>query len=162
MKERLVVDTNVFVDWLFDVLDVNASSHVLLNLDKNNSRLVFSQDTIGELMYIMKKSCNRVNSTAEESLNVLTFISNLFLSAKSVNTKEIQKDDQRPLCNDETDQMFIDAALVSEAPYLISLDKNSGMFDIEGQSFVCLLPEDYLSFKNTQIKAAYGHEDHQG
>lgn len=106
-------------------------------------RLVFSQETIGELMYIFKRYANSFNMRDEEITDVLSFVTDFFQYGKSINTKHLDKSRIKKI-NDPEDQMFVYAAYASEATHLITLDKESGILNLTDTPFTCCTPTEYL------------------
>ena len=140
--KKIIVDTNVFIDGFFS-LEETSSSKILRELDSNDSRLVFSLETIGELLYILKRHCNSLEMESEDAIEILTEAVTLFYQGKSINTRRTKSPVQ---AKDADDQMFIDAAFESSADFIITFDKKSGLLDIDLDkvNFKCFTPEDYL------------------
>lgn len=137
---RLVVDTCVFVEGFLSI-EETSSSTILAGLDKNNSRLVFSMEMIGELLYILKRECNKIGLDYDEANEILTAGVALFQTGKSINTRGVKC---LAKANDPDDQMFIDAAFESDATHIITLDKKSGILGLTNVPFKCVTPDDYL------------------
>lgn len=146
MASKLVVDTCVFVDGYFNATETSSSNYFVSNLD-DNERLVFSQDTIGELMYTFKKICNKHSFDADATSETLALVAGLFQSGKSINTNIYRKRIDKILARDEDDQMFIDAAFSAKASHLITSDKKSGILELRGTPFTCCNPDTYLTEK---------------
>jgi len=144
MTDRLVIDTCVFVEGIFKE-DANPSKLLLESLDQLDARLVFSQNMIGELMYILKRSCNHFGFDEEETSEILFLATSWFRIGKSTNTRKIEQDKKRPKSLDKDDQMFIDAAYSSKASHIITLDKKSGILKLKNVPFICCTPESYLT-----------------
>jgi predicted nucleic acid-binding protein len=59
-KTKVVLDTNVVIDGLFQISE--SCSKILDYVDSGEIQLYFSQDTIGELIYIVKNfAANHIN-----------------------------------------------------------------------------------------------------
>lgn len=119
---KLVIDTCVFVEGLFGE-EGNPSSILLSSLDSINARLIFSQDTIGELFHILKRECNNLQMSYDEISDILLDATIFFLESKSVNTKYYKFKRNKVRVKDEDDQMFVDAAFAAKATHLITLDE---------------------------------------
>ncbi|MCM3792490.1 PIN domain-containing protein [Priestia megaterium] len=142
MANKLVVDTCVFIEAFFG--DEGNDSEVMLGkLDKVGARLLFSQDTIGELMYIVKRTCNELKWSPEETNDILQEVTSLFRLGKSVNGIYKGKD-PLPLIEDLTDVMFIKASINGRATHLVTLDHRSGILGLTDTSFKCITPSQYL------------------
>ncbi|WP_409298715.1 putative toxin-antitoxin system toxin component, PIN family [Peribacillus sp. SCS-26] len=122
MRDKLVIDTNMFVEGIFNS-EENASETLLSNFDSIDARLLFSQETIGELFYILKKQCSDLQMDDEETHEILMEITTLFQNGKSVNTNYYKNRRNRLRALDVNDQMFIDAAMAGRASHVITLDK---------------------------------------
>ena len=145
--DKLVVDTCVFIECLFGE-EGNLSSYFLSNLDKFNARLIFSQDTIGELFYILKRECNNLQMSDDEISAILFDTAILFQESKSVNTRYYKYKRNKIKIEDEDDQMFVDAAFASNATHLITLDEKSGILNLKNVPFICCTPTTYLLLKD--------------
>lgn len=143
MTSRMVVDTNVFVEALFGV-ETSDSANLFASLDENALRLVFSQDTIGELMYTVKRICNKRNFSPGHTRSILRSITDFFQLGKSTNTRKFKQSADIVQINDPDDQMFVEAAYASNADYVITLDKKSGLLDLEEVPFLCYTPKEFL------------------
>ncbi|MBM7598082.1 putative PIN family toxin of toxin-antitoxin system [Virgibacillus halotolerans] len=142
MASRIVVDTNVFIGAIFGE-ETSDSANLLATLDENGVRIVFSQEFIGELMYIMKRHCNSLGLDYESTRQALINITDLFQQGKSTNTRHLDRE-LIPVINDPDDQMLVEAAYSSDADYLITWDKKSGILDLDGYSFKCCTPLEYM------------------
>ena len=149
-KIKIVVDTNVFVNSMIfpeDNINDTKALAILLDLIENNKiELVFSQDTIGELIYILKNKIIHYIKT-EEQLNYMEQIAILFFYSYSVNTDKItcQK------CKDPKDDIFVECAVQGRADYILTNDRSSGMFEIIQYKFKTLDCEGFLSMWNDEI-----------
>lgn len=139
---RIVVDTNVFIEGVFGE-ETSDSANLLAMLDEINVRLVFSQESIGELMYIFKRHCNSLNMSNSETRETLIMITEFFQLGKSINTRLLDRTDIE-IINNPDDQMFVEAAYAANATHIITLDKKSGILDLEDTPFDCLTPTEYL------------------
>ncbi|MHA6250896.1 putative toxin-antitoxin system toxin component, PIN family [Oceanobacillus sp. CAU 1775] len=140
---RIVIDTNVFIEALFGE-ETSDSANLFASLDEVGARIVFSQELIGELMYIMKRHCNKLEFDYEETKEILMFVVDFFQLGKSINTRHLDKKNL-PKINDPDDQMLVEAAYASDAAYLITLDKKSGILTLEDTPFYCFTPSEYLA-----------------
>ncbi|WP_368658663.1 putative toxin-antitoxin system toxin component, PIN family [Metabacillus halosaccharovorans] len=147
MADKLVVDTCVFVEGLFGE-ENNSSAQLLAQLDTLGVRLIFSQEMIGELLYILKREGNKIGLNDEEIMDILTDAISLFQKGKSTNTK-FNRSHRVIRVIDPDDQMFIDAAFSSNATHIITLDKKSGILSLTGVPFSCYTPQTYIDSKNS-------------
>lgn len=106
-KVKVVVDTNVFIygtipsilnKYDSDTIDILSR---LLNMDK--IELVFSQDTIGELIYITKNIVKHCIKDINKQELYMCKIVLLFLEGYSVNVSHTKA----PRCSDPNDNMFL-------------------------------------------------------
>jgi len=137
IKPKVVIDTNIFIKgWYGKHKHCNA----IMNMIENRKlQLLFSQDTVGELVYIIKGFARRVYDVKSDAINDLKDIMVLFYYGTSINTK----DTISPEINDKYDDMFLKCAIEGNAEYLISDDLNSGMHDVEGLGFKILNAKDF-------------------
>ncbi|MET1250005.1 putative toxin-antitoxin system toxin component, PIN family [Sporolactobacillus sp. STCC-11] len=143
MKYKIIVDTNVFIHYFFD--GDEASSYLIDHID-DFGRFLFSHNTIGELLYILKKISHDYHFTNEDIEAILHSAVDMFLYGKSVSTKLINVD-ELPVIRDHDDQMFIELAYAGNADYIISYDKRSGLFDLENAPFSCYTPKEFFKEK---------------
>ncbi|PKR82843.1 putative toxin-antitoxin system toxin component, PIN family [Heyndrickxia camelliae] len=146
MTDKLVIDTCVFIEGIFGD-EGNPSSLLLEQLDSLDARLVFSQDSIGELLYILKRECNEIQLSDTDIMEILTDIMSLFQRGKSINIKHYKNQKGRVRARDKDDQMFIDAAFASKSSHLITLDKKSGILNLKNTPFICCTPKSYIDSK---------------
>lgn len=131
-KIKIVVDTNIFINaFIFPddyPNDVDCWERIFNLINDEMAELVFSQDTIGELLYIMKNKVLNYIYDEVERVSILNSIVTMFLYSYSVNTERTIA----PKCNDKKDDMFLKCAVQGRASYIISNDFKSGMHDIDG------------------------------
>ncbi|KNZ70421.1 PilT protein domain-containing protein [Thermincola ferriacetica] len=137
-KPRVVIDTNIFVKSWFDGDEV--CNEILSLVDNNKIKLLFSQETIGELFYIVKKFSVKNMSSKRPRLRLLFLLSEVFYEADSVNTI----DTECPKLNDKYDEMFLKCALEGNADYLITDDFKSGLHSVEGFRVKIVSSEDFM------------------
>jgi putative PIN family toxin of toxin-antitoxin system len=143
MDNKIIIDTNVFIKAFFDLDDSNDCLRLIANLDKMT--VLFSQDTIGELMYIIKNCTHYLNTTEEQSLQILKSVTEIFYYGKSINTFKINESDL-PNINDQTDMMFVKLAIAGNADYIITNDKKSGILDLKDQPFRTCTTKEFISY----------------
>lgn len=133
-KVKIVVDTNAFVNSMIFpdeyVNDSNTLDSLLELMGNNKIELAFSQDTIGELLYIIKNKITHYIKK-DKQIEYMCKIASLFFYSYSVNTSNTIA----PKCKDERDNMFLQCAIESRATYLISNDLKSGMHLIENLKY---------------------------
>lgn len=131
-KIKIIIDTNVFVNGII-FADKHLDCTKLLQLigdaiDTNKAELVFSQDTIGELIYVMKNMVKHNVDSIEQQLEFLHSIIDLIYISYAVNTSNTKL---KVECLDSTDNMFLKCAIQSKANYIISNDIKSGLHKIK-------------------------------
>jgi putative PIN family toxin of toxin-antitoxin system len=139
MRNKLVVDTNIFISGWFEG---DEDCEKILELIKNREvQLLFGQDTIGELLYTIKNFARHNIDDTEIRIRLLNFISELFYHSTSVNTMNtiIEK------TNDEYDDMFLKCALQGDANYLVSDDFKAGMHEREYDELVIIGSNEFIS-----------------
>jgi len=125
-KPKVVVDTNIFIKgWFFD--DISSTITIMDLIDKRKIQLLFSQETIGELVYVMKNFVRHNIEDKNEQVEMLKDLMILFYYGTSVNTSEVNV---VPL-NDKYDEMFLKCAIKGCADYLVSNDFRSGLHQFE-------------------------------
>lgn len=125
-KLRVVVDTNIFIKSWFK--DIESCNQVLDLVEKNKIKLVFSQETIGELMYISKKYAIKNMSSNTPRIELLKTIAEIFYIADTVDTRKIKT----PRIKDKTDVMFLKCAIAGNTDFIISDDFKSGLHRVAG------------------------------
>lgn len=126
-KIRVIVDSNVFVNSWFSTKYFYCDAVIDL-INNDEIELLFSQDTIGELAYVVKKIVLDVHKEEKEmQIEYMNNISYIFLNATSINTKGVIC----PNIKDKFDKMFLETAIKGKADYVVSEDKNSGMHEVK-------------------------------
>lgn len=121
-KIRAVIDTNIFINSWFS--NKYFFCDAVMDLVNNNKiTLLFSQETIGELFYVIKNAVAFLIDDKHERYDYLHDLSDIFLDAISVNTLETEC----PALNDVFDEMFLKTAIKGEADFLVSNDFRSGI-----------------------------------
>ena len=126
-KLKLIIDTNIFIKGIF-FKQKYFHCNTLLNILKNeNISIVFSQDTIGELFYMVKTfiQINKVNY--DDGLIIMNKVSEIFYNSIIVNTRNTIA----PKCEDMFDDMFLKGYVESYADYIITDDFKSGMNKVD-------------------------------
>ena len=127
-KLRLIVDTNIFINGTFFPKAHIHCKDILDLIKTNNYDLAFSQETIGELMYVVKNFLKFDRTlNYKDKLKVLCDISTLFYESISVNTENTIAEK----CDDSHDDMFIKCFVESDADYIITQDFNAGMHKVK-------------------------------
>lgn len=131
-KLKIVIDTNIFVNGIIFHEKYTKITNLLKiigeSITKDTIELVFSQDTIGELMYVMKNFAKHYISNEEDQKQILYMISDIIFDSYCVNTKHTKL---KVECLDPTDNMFLKCAVQSKANYIISNDIKSGLHKIK-------------------------------
>ena len=132
-KLKIVVDTNIFINGMIfsdknkDCDDLILKIYDMIEINKI-AELVFSQDTIGELIYVMKNMVKHNIDSTEKQLEFLHAILDLIYISYTVNTSNTKL---KVECLDPTDNMFLKCAVQSKANYIISNDIKSGLHKIK-------------------------------
>lgn len=146
-KVKIVIDTNVFINGLIFPFEYKYDKdiiNILFNLiDEEKIELVFSQDTIGELVYIFKNKVKHYIAKEEWEMYMCQIII-IFLRAYSVNTTYTKT----PRCIDPNDNMFLKCAKQSYAKYLISNDLKSKMSKVKSPYTTVLTSKEFLNIYN--------------
>jgi putative PIN family toxin of toxin-antitoxin system len=122
---KVVLDTNIFIAAWFEE---STDCEKILELVKNRKiRLLFAQDTIGELIYLVKNFARHNIDDVSERILLLKWIAELFYYSLSVNTMKTEVENS----NDEYDDMFLKCAIEGKADYLISDDMKHGLHERE-------------------------------
>lgn len=103
-------------------------------------KMYFSQDTIGELVYLTKIATTVNNYSNELSLAMLNQVVRAFYFGKSVNTTDT-------ICqniDDPTDEMFLKTSIKGNVDYLISNDISSGMHNLKGLGFKVMTSNEFV------------------
>lgn len=127
-----VVDTNIFINGLFFSSKYENCAKILDYIDDGKIRPMFSQETIGELVYLVKNFARYNLDTEIERIAYLNGIMDLFYYGHSVNTENTLC----PNIKDKNDIMFLKIAYEKPIDFIITNDKKSGLFEIENQNVV--------------------------
>jgi len=128
-KYNLVVDTNIFLQGLND-FDENAFYLVDL-IEAKKVNLVFSGDTFGELIYMIKHWTRKNIDSKRDRLSMLYDFVDLFYNSLSYNPTDIIC----PVINDKLDNKFLECAIVSNCDFLVTNDYRSGMHKVKECKF---------------------------
>ncbi|MGG7149693.1 putative toxin-antitoxin system toxin component, PIN family [Clostridium neonatale] len=137
-KLKLVIDTNIFIRGIFLQKTYFHCVTLLELLENENIELVFSQDTIGELLYVIKNFAKHTSYSYDEQLETLYNVSKIFYDSNSVNTVETVA----PKCSDMFDDMFLKCYIQGNADYIITddfkseMDKISNIKVLESKKFI--------------------------
>lgn len=147
-KIKIVIDTNVFIYGTIPQLLIkedNQTINIIENLlETDTIELVFSQDTIGELIYIFKNIIKHCVNDIIERESYMHKIMILFLNGYSINTTHTIA----PRCADPNDNMFLKCAIGSNATYLISDDLKSHMKDANLNDTKVLTAKEFVDIYN--------------
>lgn len=146
-KIRVVVDTNIFINSWFSNKYLYCDAVIDL-ISRNEVQLLFSQETIGELFYVIKNIVLHLFDDKKERLEYLYNLSFIFLDSISVNTLEIEC----PKLNDQFDEMFLKTAIKGEADFIVSNDYRSGIHNIQIEGLRILSAEDFVSVYEGLVK----------
>ena len=136
-KIKVVIDTNIFINGWYT--EDNYCNKIMEMINNRQLQLFFSQDTIGELVYIAKGFARRYYENKSDAINDLKDIMVLFYYGTTVNTRNTKS----PEINDKYDDIFLKCAIEGNIDYLISDDLKSGMHDINKFGFKVLNSKDF-------------------
>jgi len=143
-KTKIVVDTNVFINSMIfpkkNEKDLEAMTLLYKLMRNYKIELVFSQDTIGELIYNMKNKILHNIKEMDEQIDSINTIADLFLYSYSVNTSSTITEK----CKDPRDDMFIECGVRGRADYIMTNDYESGMFNITQYKFKVLNCDEFI------------------
>lgn len=144
---NVVFDTNVFIDGLIGFRE--DCEQIIDLFNKRIYRTLFSQDTIGELIYVSKNIANHEFDDKSLKINFLHSINDMFFFSKSINTLDV-KFNLPIYCNDKFDDMFLECAVAGEADYLVTNDEKSGLLEIVHYPFRVITSYDFLEMINSR------------
>jgi putative PIN family toxin of toxin-antitoxin system len=140
-KPRVVIDTNVFIDGLLGFKD---SSERIMELFRDiKITVIFSQDTIGEFVYVSKIIAKKYIKDIHDRMEFLNYIMYIFYHSQSINTID-QNIKLMVRCKDERDDMFLDCAFYGHADYLITDDIKSGLHEIDLEGLTILTSDEFM------------------
>lgn len=139
-KIKVVVDANIFINSWFYTNHFYCDA-ILDLIDNDKIQLLFSQDTIGELIYVIKNIVLDLFDEKKLQYEYLSNLSYIFLNAISVNTLgiECQK------LNDKFDEMFLKTAIKGKADYIVSDDFRSGIHGVKLEGTKILSSKQFVS-----------------
>ena len=138
-KLTVVVDTNVIIYALSHSKE-NSNTKILELIESKKINVIFSQDTFGELIYLLKIWSRKNIPTKNDRLGLLHDFVDLFYNSLSYNTTETIC----PTCNDKTDDMLLRCATQGNADYLITQDFKSGMHTLKGLNFKVVTSDEFI------------------
>lgn len=124
-RPKVVIDTNIFLNSWID--DMGSCNYILKLISINRLKVLFSQDTIGEFMYVAKNYSISNMSSDKSRIPFMQNLAEMFYLATSIDTSETLC----PEINDAYDKMFLECAIEGDAQYLISNDFRSGMHTVK-------------------------------
>ncbi|GIN23121.1 putative toxin-antitoxin system toxin component, PIN family [Siminovitchia fordii] len=133
-----VLDTNIFISAWFHESD-NCDKILSLVRDRK-IRMLFAQDTIGELIYCVKNFARHNIDDVSSRITLMKSVMELFYYSKSVNTT----DTKAMKTNDVYDDMFVKCAIEGKADYLITDDLKSGMHEINHDNLTVITSEEFV------------------
>lgn len=147
-KTKIIVDTNVFIYGTVlqkSYKEASDTINILLDLlEKDIIELVFSQETVGELVYVLKNIVkHKVRDVTKRKIYMCQVIM-LFYEGYSVNTVNTVA----PTCKDPNDNMFLKCAIESNTKYLISDDIKSDMGKVVLPNTMVLTAKEFIDEYN--------------
>lgn len=148
-KYKVVLDTNVFINGWFNGEEDPVCDTITNLIDSRQFYLAFSQDTIGELIYVTKNYARHLIPNNRERVELLSKVGKMFLFGSSTNVSDME---DIPEVVDKTDLMFVHCALKSDADFLVTRDFKSGMFNVNNlSSFSVITPEEFLAVLDEEL-----------
>jgi len=139
-KIKVVADTNIFINSWFSSNHFYCDAVIDL-IDNKKIELVFSQDTIGELFYVVKNFVYHAFNDKQIQFEYMHMLSEIFFESSSVNTSKTEC----PKIKDSSDEMFLKTAIESNADYIVSDDKESGMHIVKLDSIKIVNSKQFVS-----------------
>ena len=152
---KIVLDTNIFINGLFSSKEDNEYIKIMNMVDNKQIYLLFSQDTIGELVYVAKNFARHNVADIKNRILLLQYIMESFYYSTSVNTINTVT----PEINDKFDSMFLKCAMKGKADYLISDDFKSGMHDVDKLGFKVLSARDFCEMVKDENEKSKNEEN---
>ncbi len=147
-KPKVVIDTNIFIDGM---LGIDQSCVEILDLfDIVKITPLFSQDTIGELVYVSEIMARKSIRGIDKRLEFLNYVMYTFYHSKSINTtlhSEVEEGIELT-CSDSDDDMFLECAYWGKANFLISNDKKSNLHSCNLGDCSILTSEEFMNIVN--------------
>lgn len=139
----VVIDTNIFINGVFFPKKHEYCNLILDYIEEEKITPVFSQETIGELMYVFKNFAIHSNLPEKVQKQYVHSISELFYDSKSVNTQYTKC----PEINDQNDKMFLKIAYQQQVDYIITHDKKSGLFNQfnHKRKYKTIIPSEFIN-----------------
>lgn len=139
-KIKVVLDTNIFIKGMY-TSDIFCKKILILAKNKK-LQLLFSQLTIGELIYVLKGFARRIYNEykAIYTIKDLKDIMELFYYGTTVDTRNTNS----PIINDSSDNMFLECAIKGQADYLITNDFRSGMHEVKNYDFRVVSAQEFI------------------
>jgi putative PIN family toxin of toxin-antitoxin system len=144
---NVVIDTNIFIRGTYLKTLYPNCDKVINLINSRKIKPFFAQDTIGELVYVMKNLSKSYVGDTKERIRVLKDLMETFYNANSVNTMGINHDD----IADKSDTMFVKCAIKGNVDFLISDDFRSGMHELNGYKFKVMSAKDFMDWFNEEI-----------
>lgn len=145
---KVILDTNIFLYSLSD--DYESACVKIANLiEFKKIDILFSQDTFGELIYVVKHWSRKNIDNKNDRIKLLHHFVDLFYNSLSLNTANVSC----PKISDQSDEMFIKIALKGGAEYIISDDEESGMHsnsEIEKLGIKVVKANEFIEIFNNQ------------
>jgi putative PIN family toxin of toxin-antitoxin system len=140
VKPNVVIDTQVFIrGWCGTD---KTCERIVDAVDARKVQVFFAQDTIGELMYVLKYYARHNSFSPKDTVDMLKKLAEPFYYGTTKNTLHTIL--SAPI-NDKTDEMFVKCAIEGEVDFLITEDTKSSMHGITTYPFKVVYPDEFLS-----------------
>lgn len=137
---KVVLDTNVFINALF--FQEPSSVQIIKLVQARKIELVFSQDTLGELMYVIKSFVEKKITDPKKQEKVFLGIAKLIFFSETVNISGMG---DIPEIKDKEDVKFMNTAIAAEADYLVTRDFRSGLNTVSWVACSVLTPYQFMN-----------------
>lgn len=118
MKLRLVLDTNVWLDWL--VFDDPSMAPLKAAVQEGRAEILIDAACEAELARVLAYDLGRHSIDADAQAACLAVCRGV---AQSINHEKAPNGAALPRCEDPADQIFLEAALAARADYLVTKDR---------------------------------------
>jgi putative PIN family toxin of toxin-antitoxin system len=116
---RIVLDTNVWLDWL--LFDDPAVAPIRKAVAEGKAEIVMDESTEGELARVLSYTFNNKTIAPEKQAALLEQCRRIALRDEIGGRRDEEKV-VLPKCEDPDDQKFLELALASAAAYLVTRD----------------------------------------
>jgi predicted nucleic acid-binding protein len=135
MTQKIVFDTNVIIDGLLRYLTIANHEYTCARIvlrDHHDKHIVqLGRSTAGELLFMFNFVYRRLieNEMIETDSKVFEAFAKLIQYAEFVKSDEVELPKEWEAClKDKSDIQFVQVAIASDADYIVTRDRKSGLF----------------------------------